>query len=58
MIPVRKALQHPINLLGFFGEFHLQQQLSNGHVDGFAKERKGSHVFSQGDFVKFIVRLG
>ena len=44
VVPVRKALQHSVNLLCFLGQLNLHKQLAYSHIDGVAKEGKFAHI--------------
>lgn len=57
MIAIGEALEHSVDLLRFFGQFHLHQEFSNCHVDGVTKESETSHVLPQCRLEKVIVRF-
>jgi hypothetical protein len=55
VIAVSKSLEHPVDLLGFFGEFNLHKQLADSHVDGISEEGKSAHVAAQHGKKKCVV---
>lgn len=46
VVAVGETLQDSVDLLGFFGQFHLHEQLPDSHVDGIAEEGELAHIAS------------